>query len=306
MKKLLKHVVWVSIVITIGYYFLMNYFGGSQRNYIELLGYTLVIIIIPLIIASLSTFVRKGNGKYNWERFNKTFSISWILVFAFFVIKGFDNLPKNQAVSDAKELITSMSKEAIEKRREYNNRLININFPEMKMESSELKNIELMKAYRESIIQQKDVEDWNHKTFLNYNIVSRNRITKFQEEHSGKDVDTMISLFNRNLDLYLNYIVLLRESQIRYFNSHIDYIDFILKNNECISVINDQIIIRDEGIRESYNELYSDFQNSLNDYVIITNQLKEKLIIGLKENNRLLNISEVDTLHDMLKYEKYY
>lgn len=302
-----KRIVWIVIIITIIYTVIIKYLEGNELHSNEIIGYSLGLLIIPFFISlirGLYAFVRK---KFSWILIKNTFALTWLIVMVISILfspnQGLIN--RKDDVTQLKELVRQYASELNSQRKDYHYKIAAIGATDIE-HAEDIKNIDLLINIKQNINKQKEVEDFNYQTSLILYGKWLEKFENFQKEHDNIETKKMIKELKENTINSLQHINEMKQIQLDYYVKYNQDIDFIIAENNNITIKNNKLVFRDEAILDRYNQLQAEFLKAAKFYIGYVSKWKEEKANKLNDlNKEYFNIQEIDTLINMVKYDKY-
>lgn len=156
METLKKRIVWIIVIVTILYFFLLRYFGIVEIPMNEIGGNIIGFLIIPLLLSLLRGLWDLIKKRFSWNVVKNTFSILWLFMMILTIIFSpeYGLFNKKENGSQLKELVRQYASEANSQRREYHYKLGSFNEAEIK-KPEDLKNIDLLNQINSNITSKK-------------------------------------------------------------------------------------------------------------------------------------------------------
>lgn len=99
---------------------------------------------------------------------------------------------------------------------------------------------------------------------------------------------------------------LMKQLEEDYFMKYKRIVDFLLTKNNSFSINNNRIAFQDKETLDKYNSLQVDQDNASKLYTNFVVTLKDATTNELNDlNKKYFNIQEIDSLVNMVKYDKY-
>ncbi|WP_321318039.1 hypothetical protein [Labilibaculum sp.] len=307
METLKKRIVWIVIIITFLSSALIKYFGGQELHSNEIIGYSLGMLIFPFLLSLAKGLYDLFRKKFSWSVMKNTFLILWLffMVLSILFSPQYGLLTKKDDVGQLKELVKQYASEANSQRKEYHFKLSSIDGTDIS-KTEDIKNINILKKIKMNINNQEEVEKWNYKTCLSLSENWLDKFENYQKEHDNSETEKMIVELKENMNTALSIIYKTKQIQIDYYEKYNNNIDFLITENNNITFQNNTLIFKDQASLDKYNQLQGDFYKASKLYVDFVTKLKEEKTTSLDTlNEEYFNIQEIDTLIDMVRYNKY-
>ncbi len=302
-----KGILWLILLISVLYSTLITYLKWNELLVNEILGKSIVVLIIPFILSlikGLFDFVRK---RFSWNVVKKTFIILWSFFMVISIVSSQQNglFKKKNNIEQLEKLVKKYVSNINYHKREYHSKLAVLGVTDFTV-IEDVKNIDLLKEIKRNINRQKEIEVWNYQYSLNlyenWLDILNKHLNKNDTYETKKIVELLQQSFNNNIKSFDT----LRQIQMDYYEKYNLYIDFLIDRNSLITIDNDKLQFIDNTALYEFNQLQSDFYKSSELHLgFVYRWIDEKSKKMYEINKDYFNIKEIDTLINMIKYNQY-